>query len=189
MILGQLVTSEAAARLKTGMLKYCNIFVSQYQIRFFLTNIKVNGPNGFQKYMTTKKTIRSVVNDHEHLSGRSYSQVDGHLWNQIHQYIKTIHFHPKWPSSFLSSYSTLCSNICSVSVHMTAHVWLWLSAIFVDRLFQPWLIVDFDPQWTFKFTYESWPYIFDMTHFHIFWAKYYWNLIRNSLHYNLSNFS
>ena len=35
MILGHLVTSEAAARLKTGMLKYSYIFVSQHQIRFF----------------------------------------------------------------------------------------------------------------------------------------------------------
>ena len=67
MILGHLVTSEAAARLKTGMLKYSNIFVSQHQIRFFITNTKVDDPNGFQKYTTTqKKTIRSVVNDHEH---------------------------------------------------------------------------------------------------------------------------
>ena len=72
MILGHLVTSEAAARLKTGMLKYSNILVSQHQIRFLLTDIKRNGPRGFQKYTTTqKKTIRSAMNDLEHLSGRT----------------------------------------------------------------------------------------------------------------------
>ena len=76
MILGHLVTSEAAARLKTGMLKYSNIFVSQHQIRFLkgiiITYTKVDDPKGFQKYTSTqKKTIRSVVNDLEHLSGRT----------------------------------------------------------------------------------------------------------------------
>ena len=64
MILGHLVTSEAAARLKTGMLKYSNIFVSQHQIRFFeghyhilygIGYTKVDDPKGVLKYTSTQK--------------------------------------------------------------------------------------------------------------------------------------